>query len=162
MYVESRKMVQMNLFAGQEYKCRCREWLCGHREETGWAGRLGLMCVRQHVWNRQLAGKLLRTTGDSDCALRSPRWWGGRAMREGIEVRIELIHNIAKQLCVHACWTARSCPTLCDPMDSIPPGSSVHKIFQARILELVPISSSRISSQPRDRTQVSWVSCVGR
>ena len=49
------------------------------------------------------------------------------------------------------------CPTLCDPMDCSPPGSSVHGILQARILEWVAISFSRGSSQPRDRT---WVSCI--
>ena len=53
-------------------------------------------------------------------------------------------------------------PTLCDPMDCNPPGSSVHGILQARILEWVVISSSRGSSQPRDRTHVSYVSCIGR
>ena len=42
-------------------------------------------------------------------------------------------------------------------MDSCPPGSSVHGIFQARILEWVAISSSRGSSQPRDRTGVSCI-----
>ena len=46
------------------------------------------------------------------------------------------------------------CLTLCDPMDCSPPGSSIHGIFQARILEWVAISFSRGSSQPRDRTQV--------
>ena len=45
---------------------------------------------------------------------------------------------------------AQSCPTLCDPMDYSLPGSSVHGIFQARILEWVAISFSRRSSQPRD------------
>ena len=44
-----------------------------------------------------------------------------------------------------------------------PPGSSsVHGIFQARILEWVAISLSRVSSRPRDQTHVSWVSCTGR
>ena len=43
----------------------------------------------------------------------------------------------------------------CDPMDYSLPGSSVHGIFQARILERVAISFSRGSSRPRDRTQVS-------
>ena len=52
---------------------------------------------------------------------------------------------------------AQLCPSLCDPMDCHPPGSSVHEIFQARILEWVAISFSRGSSQPRDRT---WVSCT--
>ena len=37
----------------------------------------------------------------------------------------------------------KACPTLCDPMDDGPPGSSVHGIFQARILQWVAISSSR-------------------
>ena len=45
-----------------------------------------------------------------------------------------------------------------DPMDCSPPGSSVHGIFQARILEWVAISFSRGSSRPRDQT---WVSCIG-
>ena len=39
----------------------------------------------------------------------------------------------------------QSCPTLCDPMDSSPPGSSVHRILQARILEWVTISFSQKS-----------------
>ena len=54
---------------------------------------------------------------------------------------------------------AQLCPTLCDPMDCIPPGSSVHGILQARILEWVVISFSRGSSQPKDRT---CVSCIGK
>ena len=55
---------------------------------------------------------------------------------------------------------AQSCPTLCNPMDCSLPGSSVHEIFQARILEWVAISFSRASSQPRDRIQASHI--VGR
>ena len=45
---------------------------------------------------------------------------------------------------------AQSCLTLCDPMDCSLPGSSVHGIFQARILGWVAISFSRLSSQPRE------------
>ena len=52
---------------------------------------------------------------------------------------------------------AQSYPTLCYPMDCSPPGSSVHGVFQARILEWVAISFSRGSSQPRNRTQVSRI-----
>ena len=52
---------------------------------------------------------------------------------------------------------AQSCLTLCYPVDCSPPGSSVHGIFQTRILEWVAISFSRGSSQPRDRTQVSRI-----
>ena len=50
----------------------------------------------------------------------------------------------------------QSCLTLCDPMDCSLPGSSVHGISQARILEWVAMSSSRGSSQPRDQTLVSY------
>ena len=61
------------------------------------------------------------------------------------------------------CWergvVTKSCPTLCDPMDCSLPGSSVHGIFQARILEWVAISFSRGSSQPRDQTHDC---CIGR
>ena len=49
----------------------------------------------------------------------------------------------------------QSCLTFCDPMDCSLPGSSVHGIFQARILELVAVPFSRGYSQPRDRIQVS-------
>ena len=51
----------------------------------------------------------------------------------------------------------QSCPTLCDPMDCSLSGSSVHGIFQARILEWVAVSFSRGSSQPKDRTRVSCI-----
>ena len=54
----------------------------------------------------------------------------------------------------------QSRPTLCDPKDCSPPGSSIHGIFQARILEWVFISFSTESSWPRDRTWVSHI--VGR
>ena len=52
---------------------------------------------------------------------------------------------------------AQSCPTLCNPMDCSPPGSSVHGILQARILEWVDIPFSRGSSSSRDWTQVSCI-----
>ena len=58
-------------------------------------------------------------------------------------------------MCV--CEVAQSCPTLWDPVDYSPPGSSVHGILQARRLEWVAISFFRGSSQPRDRTRVSCI-----
>ena len=54
------------------------------------------------------------------------------------------------------------CPTLCDPMNYSLPGSSVHEILQARILEWVAIASPKGSSQPRDRIHISYVSCLCR
>ena len=55
----------------------------------------------------------------------------------------------------------QSCLTLCDPMDRSLPGSSVHGILQARILEWGAVPFSRGSSQPRDRTRISCVFCNG-
>ena len=61
------------------------------------------------------------------------------------------------------CWVwlkLPSCQTLCDPMDCSLSGSSIHGIFQARVLEWAAISFSRGSSRPRDWTWVSRI--VGR
>ena len=55
-------------------------------------------------------------------------------------------------MCVGA-KTLHLCPTLCNLMDCSLPGSSVHGILQARILEWVAISFSRGSSQPRDEPE---------
>ena len=56
------------------------------------------------------------------------------------------------------CSVTQSCPTLCNPVDCSLPGFSAHRTFQARILEWVAISLSRVSSQPRDhQTKVSFV-----
>ena len=52
------------------------------------------------------------------------------------------------------------CPTLCNPIDCSPPGSSVHMIFLGRILEWVAISFSRGSSQSRNQTRASCISCI--
>ena len=57
---------------------------------------------------------------------------------------------------------ARSRPAVSDPTDCSPPGSSVHGILQARILEWVAMPSCRRSSQLRDYTCISYVSCIGR
>ena len=53
---------------------------------------------------------------------------------------------------MHVSSVTKSCPTLCDPMDRGPPGSSVHGILQARILEWIALPSSRGSSHLRDQT----------
>ena len=52
---------------------------------------------------------------------------------------------------------AQLCLILCNPMDCSPPGSSVHGILQARILEWVAMPSTRGSFRPRNLT---WVSCI--
>ena len=63
-------------------------------------------------------------------------------------------------VCVCVCARAQSCPTLCNPMDCSPPGSSVHWIHQTRILERAAKPSCRGPSQPRDRTCFSSGFCI--
>ena len=69
---------------------------------------------------------------------------------------------ISHCVCVYLCVHAQLCQTRCHPMDHSLPGSSVHGIFQARILEWVAISFSRGSSWLRDWTHVFCISCIGR
>ena len=89
---------------------------------------------------------------------------GEKSKQEGVYVYVWLIHFAIQQKLIQHCkatirWgeVAQSCPTLCNSVDCSPPGSSVHGILQARILEWVAISFSRGSSWPRDRTQVSHI-----
>ena len=63
-------------------------------------------------------------------------------------------------VCEYVCGysIAQSSPTLWNPLDCSPPGSSAHGISQARIVEWVATASSRGSSWPRDWTHISWIS----
>ena len=91
-----------------------------------------------------------------------PESLGGTCAR-GIEQQDEEPHSgavsgkplLKKSMHAKSC---KSCPALCDPEDSSPPGSSVQAILQARLLEWVVVPSSRGSSPPRDQ---SWVFCIG-
>ena len=71
-------------------------------------------------------------------------------------------HPHSYSLPLWTCVCIQSCPTLYNPMDGNPPGSSLHKTSQARVVEWVAISSPRVSSWPRDSTHVSRVSCISR
>ena len=82
-----------------------------------------------------------------------------------------IFHCVCRSL--FYCWWAftyflcsvaqsQSCLTLCYPMGCSLPGSSVHGIFQTRILGWVAIPFSKVSSQPQDQTWVSCVSCIDK
>ena len=84
---------------------------------------------------------------------RLPRPWDSPGKNTGV-----CCHFLLQSMKVKSeSEVARSCPTLHDPMDCSPPGSSIHRIFLARALEWVASPFSRGSSQPRDPT---WVSCI--
>ena len=67
------------------------------------------------------------------------------------------VHGVTKSQTWLSDWTTLSRIRLCNPMDCSPPGSSVHGISLARILECVAISFSRGFSWPRDWTCVSCI-----
>ena len=71
-----------------------------------------------------------------------------------------LPNNITMCMFLLLAQLLQSCQTLCNSMDCSPPGSSVHGILQARILEWAAMPFSRISSPPRDRTHVSCSFCT--
>ena len=77
------------------------------------------------------------------------RWRSDPGQRERWGSCLHLGRAHVKEVCV-CVLLAQSCPTLCNPVDCSPPGSSVRGIFQARLLEWVAMSSSRGSSQPRN------------
>ena len=66
----------------------------------------------------------------------------------------EYLLNHIKDACMCA-QSVQSCPTLCNPIDCSQPGPSAHGIFQAITVKWVAMPSSRGSSKPRGRTQVS-------
>ena len=81
-------------------------------------------------------------------AYKGQKWWSKTGLSDSTTGSLSLSCVKVQVLVI------RSCLTLCDPMDCSPPGSSVHGICQARILEWVPIPFSKGSSQPRDQTRV--------
>ena len=75
------------------------------------------------------------------------------------EGKIGFDYCISRVFLVYA-QLLQSCLTLCSPMDCSPPGSSVHEVSQARILERVAISTFRGSSPSKDWICVSCVFCI--
>ena len=81
------------------------------------------------------------------------RFMGSQRVRHDWVTELNWNHML-NEACV---LIAQSCPSLCDHMNFSSPGSSIHGILHARILDLVVILVSREYSQPRNRTWVSWI-----
>ena len=97
------------------------------------------------------------TEGKADNSVVFSNALGHGSLYKLIQLNFSSLEGLISQ--IHK-WSevAQSCLTLCDPMDSSLSGSSVHGIFQARILVWVAMPFSRESSWPRDQTCVSFVS----
>ena len=65
-------------------------------------------------------------------------------------------------VCVVLCLASQLCLTLCNPMNCSLPGSSIHGIFQQEYWSGLSFPTPGVSSQPRDQTHVSCISCLGR
>ena len=72
----------------------------------------------------------------------------------------QLLVSLTSPVCKLSCFQLY--PTLCDPMDCSLPGSYVHGIFQARILEWVTVSSSRDLPDLGIEPTLGYASCIGR
>ena len=118
-----------------------------------WSSTLNFIIIK-HAGRNDDENKCIRNVDyDNIHSLKESLWtWlsSGSVLRAGYTVV-----NLANRH-IPAKWSevAQSWPTLCDPTDCSLPGSSVHGIFQARVLEWIAISFSRGSSRPRDRTRV--------
>ena len=121
-------------------------------------------------WEAETLGELEHREGEGGAAGKathlnseySEGWarWGGSEetvdlSSEGRQVLLLFPRQVLN--CLLCVLVAQSCPTLHDPMDCSPPGSSVHGIYQTRILQLVAIPFYRVSSQPSDGTQISCI-----
>ena len=117
-------------------------------EESGGLQSMGWQRVR-HAWATSLSLSFLLI--------------GDYKILSIVPCAVQQILAVYLFICVCACGCAPlPSLTLCNPMSCSPPGSPVHRIFQARILEGVSISSSRGSSRSRDQTHISCVSWIGR
>ena len=120
---------------------RRRTWLCPHHPSPG---RHSFSLNETHLgWDFSHG--------------RRETWWMSVRLAQWCGILPKRLISLSQPVCVSMLWL-QSCPALWDPMASSPPGSSVHGILQARVLQWVATPSSRGSSQPRDRSHVSCVS----
>ena len=116
-----------------------------------------------HLWSRWLLGTLSI----------SSITWASLVMKQFEKMQLALLLWLSLYVCVcvcvcmctcthvHICMCSQSCLTLYDSMGCSPPGSSVHGIFQAGILEWIAISYSGGSSWLWEGTCVPCISCTG-
>ena len=110
---------------------------------------------RQGIWQAQDMNIVISRAPPSNGL-----WWRLQMERPLAGIEFSVISMCVGGVCVCVCVCSLSCLTLCNPLDCSPQGSSVHGIFQARILEWVASSFSRGSSWSRNRTRVFCVSCT--
>ena len=129
----------------------------GRISSVSWASDMPWLRVKDSFTSCWILMKYLKINdrGKKE-KIRSRQLYKFSAVTEGESVQPKP-HSLRSENFIFISEVTQSCPTLCDPMDSSLPGSSIHGIFQARVLEWVAISFSRGSSRPKDRTRVSLI-----
>ena len=115
--------------------------------EIMWKYQDQILTLKRYVYKPSLSGLM-------------DRWGNVYSFYSRVNFQITRQHILKEY--VRVCSVTQSRQTLCDIVDCSLPGSSVHGILQARILEWVAISYSRGSSWPKDGTHISCISCIGR
>ena len=127
-----------------------------------WFFWLSILQMADHesswMWATPWESKAVNSQGGCSCKPMQMTFRGSITMWASSYDKFPLI-CLYLYTCVHD-QLLQSCPTLCDLMDCSPQGSFVCGILEARILEWVPMPSSRRLFQPRDWTDVSCISCI--
>jgi len=124
-------------------------------------------CRPQAGWNQKVDDVEFQLPHNQSIRGMSTSW--SRTLKLSPSPRLNEIYEIylywfcfdQVRACMHA-KLLQSCVTLCNPMDYSLPGFPIHGILQARILEWVAVASSGGSSEPGDRTCVSYIPNIGR
>ena len=140
------------MFSSQTHRRRTNLWLLGGR---------GVGKDRLAVWDWCVHTAIFKTGNQQGLPVQHRELCSiffNKLNGEKIWKRIDTCICITESLCYTpetVCSVTQLCLTLCNPMDCSTPDSSIHGIFQARILEWVAISSSRGSSWPRNGNHIS-------
>jgi len=131
-----------------------------------WPGEVhGLYSPRGHKESDTMERVFILTIPNTKCFIAKTTTKGKELLLDGKNVhslrRYKILNTYRPTACVRA-QSLQSCCTLCDPMAYSTPGSCVHGILQAGILEQVAMPSSRASSRHRDGNKVSYISCISR
>ena len=124
--------------------CQRMRWVDGIANEMDMnLGKLWKMVRDREPW-------LAAAQGDTRCQAQLDYWTTTEKWDFRKTLRKSLLMGC--NVCMHA-KSLQACPTICDPMDCSLPGSFVHRILQAGILDWVAWPSSRGFSWPKDRTK---------
>ena len=115
--------------------------------------------LKHHYFNETFVDQL---SGLPDSHIYFFLAWNFKLHLSLIDLQCCVLYSKVIQLYMYMCMCGQSCPAFGNFMDCSPPGSSVHGIFQARILKQLAIFYSKGSSWPKDTTHISCASCIGR